>query len=80
MGLFGALVTRQTGPRLRRAARQHSDGARLAVRTRCILVADLVAIEPDGTHETVLSGVDDRVARDLYQELTGRPWTRAEAS
>jgi len=79
MGMLRALVGRPNGWRLSRAV-EAAGSARLAVRTRCVLVADLLEIGSDGTHKVVLSGVDDQVARDLYRELTGRPWTRAEAS
>lgn len=79
MGMLRALVGRPDGLRLSQAA-EAVGRARLAVKTRCVLVADLVEIGSDGTRKVVLSGVDDQVARDLYRELTGRPWTRAEAS
>jgi hypothetical protein len=80
MGMLRALVGRPNGLRLTQAAVADTGHARLAVKTSCVLVADLVEIDSDGTSKVVLSGVNDQVARDLYRELTGRPWTRAEAS
>jgi hypothetical protein len=80
MGMLRALAGQPKALRLARPAAGDTRNARLAVKTRCVLVADLVEIESDGTRKIVLSGVDDQVARDLYHELTGRPWTRAEAS
>lgn len=80
MGMLRALVGQPKGLQPTRPAVGDTVHARLAVKTRCVLVADLVEIDSDGTRKIVLSGVDDQVARDLYHELTGRPWTRAEAS
>ncbi len=51
---------------------------RLIVKTRCVLVADIVAVDVDGRHETVVSGLEEDAAREVFLELTGRPWTRAE--
>jgi hypothetical protein len=51
---------------------------RLIVRTRCVLVADVVAIDAEGKHELVAAGLEEAAARDVYMEITGRPWTRAE--
>lgn len=79
MGMLRALVGRPNGLRGSQAVLGGTGQARLAVKTRCVLVADLVEIDSDGTHKIVLSGVADQIARDLYRELTGRPWTRVDA-
>ena len=60
------------------AAADHVQPPRLVVKTRCVLVADVVAIDADGRRETVVSGLDEDAAREVFFELTGRPWTRTE--
>jgi hypothetical protein len=78
MGMLRALVGRQDRARSPHLAKTDSGLARLAVKTRCVLVADLIEVDADGTRKVVLSGVDGQTARDIYQELTGRPWTATE--
>jgi hypothetical protein len=51
---------------------------RLVVKTRCLLVADVVAINADGKRETVASGLNEAAAREVFMAMTGRPWTRTE--
>ncbi len=64
---------------LLRAIAGESRQPRLIVKTRCVLVADVVAIDADGKRETLVSGLEEDAAREVFLELTGRPWTRAEA-
>ncbi len=64
---------------LLRASGKPGGTPRLIVKTRCVLMADVVAIDADGKRETLASGLEEDAARELFQELTGRPWTRAEA-
>jgi hypothetical protein len=80
MGFFHTLAGRDPGP----APLPYEEGGRfqpprLIVKTRCVLVADVVAIDADGKRETVVSGLDEDAAREVFLELTGRPWTRVEA-
>src|SRR5512141_2268320 len=79
MGMLGELLGQVEGMRLPPVVAQPTESQCLVIKTRCVLVADVIEIGPDGTRNTVLSGLDDQVARDVYRELTGRPWTRAEA-
>ncbi len=79
MPLLSILIGSKPGSlQVRESAQDHAQPPRLVVRTRCVLVADVVAIDADGKRETVVSGLDEDAAREVFFELTGRPWTRAE--
>jgi hypothetical protein len=79
MGMFGAVTGRAGSPRRPRAEVQRAEPPRLVVKTRCVLVADVFAIDAQGRRETLASGLDEAAARQLFRELSGRPWTRIEA-
>ncbi len=74
MGLRGPWTQRSPGAE--RPA--HAEPPLLIVKTRCVLVADVVAVNADGSQEALVTGVDEEAARDFFQEITGRPWTGAE--
>ena len=79
MGMFGALIGRAGSPRRPRAEVESAEPPRLVVKTRCVLVADVFAIDAQGRRETLASGLDEERAHQLFRELSGRPWTRIEA-
>jgi hypothetical protein len=79
MGMFGALAGRVGGRSRPRVEAERAGPSRLVVKTRHVLVADVIAIDEQGRRETLASGLDEEGARQLFRELTGRPWTRIEA-
>lgn len=48
-------------------------------RVRVVTVADLVDVQEDGTESVVLEAVAEDLARALYQDFMGKPWTGEEA-
>jgi len=51
---------------------------RLIVKTRCVLVADVIAVDRNGRQEALATGLREDAARELFAEIMGRPWTSAE--
>jgi hypothetical protein len=79
--MFGTLIGRAGNPRRPRAEEEaRAKPPRLVVKTRCVLVADVCAIDSHGRRETLASGLEEEAARALFLELSGRPWTRTEAT
>jgi hypothetical protein len=50
----------------------------LIVKTRCVLVADVIAVDRNGRQEALATGLHEDAARELFEEIMGRPWTSAE--
>jgi hypothetical protein len=78
VGVRGTWIGREPDARQPSADYDREEAPRLIVRTRCVLVADVVQIAADGSREYLLNGIDEGSARDFFQELTGRPWTATE--